>query len=141
MGLAARDTLRLEAGLNLYGNDMDETITPYEANLSWTVDLKDAKRDFIGKEARIKQKFDGIKNQLVGLVLQGRGILREKMLCWVDGSQGITTSGSFSPTLAKSIAMARIPVGAYTKAEVEIRGKKIEAEVIALPFIKKKKKV
>jgi aminomethyltransferase len=141
-GIGARDSLRLEAGFNLYGADMDETVTPFESNLAWTVDFKDTERDFIGKERLLKQQQKGIKEQLVGLVLLGQGVSRAGMVVYMynDASQevyrGKLTSGGYSPTLARSIALARIPVGEFSHIEVDIRGKKIPAKIIKPPFVR-----
>ena len=122
-GLGARDTLRLEAGLNLYGNDMSEDITPYEANLAWTVSLKDETRDFIGKEALLKQKAEGVEQQLVGLVMEERGVLRNHQKVFIEGGgEGEITSGSFSPTLGYSIAFARLPKNSMGEITVDRRG-------------------
>ncbi len=140
-GLGARDTLRLEAGLNLYGADMDESVTPLESNLTWTVAFEPAERDFIGKEALLKQKNAGLTQCLVGLVLTGPGVLRNHQKVIVDGlGTGEITSGSFSPTLNKGIAFARVPVGIGQVCRVEIRGREVEAEVIKLPFVRQGKK-
>ena len=107
-GLGARDTLRLEAGMALYGTDMDETVSPFEAGLAWTVALEPAGRKFIGREALEKQKAGGVPRQLVGLWLEGKGVLRnhQRVQCGIHGA-GEITSGSFSPTLNQSIALAR----------------------------------
>jgi aminomethyltransferase len=107
-GLGARDTLRLEAGMNLYGQDMDESVTPLQAGLAWTVAMAD-ERVFIGKETLLKQKRQGVQDKLAGLVLQDRGVLRPGQKVITDTGEGITTSGSFSPTLQTSIALARVP--------------------------------
>ena len=106
-GLGARDTLRLEAGFNLYGADMDETTTPSESNLDWTVAWLDSKRNFVGREALAKQRQLGVKRQLVGLVMEEAGVLRSHVRVWVDGQDvGEITSGGFSPTLGCASAMA-----------------------------------
>lgn len=141
-GLGARDTLRLEAGLNLYGADMDETVSPLESNLAWTVIMDPEDRDFIGREALEKQKSQGVKNRLVGLVLEGPGIIRnhQKVIIKDDG-EGEVTSGGYSPTLEKSIALARIPVGTSDQCFVEIRNKQIPAQVIKPPFVRHGKKM
>ena len=132
-GLGARDTLRLEAGMNLYGQDMDESVTPLESGLAWTVALKD-ERAFIGKDALLKQKTDGIENKLVGLVLQGRGVLRPGQRIITEAGEGVTTSGSFSPTLQKAIAFARLPRAASQSCQVEIRGKLLDCNIVRPPF-------
>lgn len=136
IGLGARDTLRLEAGYNLYGSDMDESVTPLESNVAWTVSLT-PDRDFIGKAALMKQQDAGSIRQLVGLVTEDRVILRHGMSVFANGGEGIVTSGTFSPTLGYSIAMARIPAGTATLADVEVRGKRISVKIISLPFLKK----
>ena len=132
-GLGARDTLRLEAGMNLYGQDMDETVTPLESALGWTVALKD-ERAFIGKDALLEQKARGIDSKLVGLVLQGRGVLRPGQRIVTDAGEGVTTSGSFSPTLQKAIAFARIPKDATQSCQVDIRGKLLDCSIVRPPF-------
>ncbi|MGE3319712.1 MAG: glycine cleavage system aminomethyltransferase GcvT [Candidatus Berkiella sp.] len=139
IGLAARDSLRLEAGLNLYGTDMDETINPDEANLSWTVDTKDPLRDFIGKEALLAKRKQGTEHQLLGVVLQEKGVCRSHMLVHVKNEQqqwlsGTLTSGGFSPTLNCGIGLARVPRGHFTETELEIRGKRLKAKLITPPF-------
>ena len=136
-GLGARDTLRLEAGMNLYGNDMDETISPLEAGLSWTVAWEPAERDFIGRKAITKQKEQGVKNKLVGLVLEGKGVIRDHQKVFVDGLEaGEVTSGSFSPTLSKAIAFARVAKNTGDKCKVEMRGKQLDARVVKPPFVR-----
>jgi aminomethyltransferase len=140
-GLGARDTLRLEAGLNLYGADMDETVTPLESNLAWTVQLKPASRDFVGRAALEKQVSAGVKHVLVGLVLEGQGVLRNHQKVIVEGlGEGEITSGSFSPTLSKGIALARVPAGVGRQCVVDIRGKYVPAQVIKPPFVRQGKK-
>jgi aminomethyltransferase len=140
-GLGARDTLRLEAGLNLYGSDMDETVTPLESNLAWTVQLEPKTRDFIGRAALEKQLHDGVKMSLVGLVLEGQGVLRNHQKVIVEGQgEGEITSGSFSPTLSKGIALARVPAGVKQQCFVDIRGKQVLAQVIKPPFVRQGKK-
>ena len=132
IGLGARDTLRLEAGMNLYGQDMDETTNPLESGLAWTVDLQ-SPRDFIGKAAL--QSRD-INYQLVGLVLLDKGVLRAHQTVHTKHGAGEITSGTFSPTLEQSIALARIPLGIAPGAEVDvaIRDKKLKAKVVTYPF-------
>ncbi|WP_028357192.1 glycine cleavage system aminomethyltransferase GcvT [Brackiella oedipodis] len=138
-GLGARDTLRLEAGLNLYGSDMDESIQPTEAGLAWTVDKKDESRDFIGRKALENPR----KRAFKGLKLEGRGVMRAHMKVKVEGGEGETTSGTMSPTLGYSIAFARLPSGTPegAEAEVEIRGKWLKATVCKLPFVRNGKAV
>lgn len=136
-GLGARDTLRLEAGMNLYGNDMDETISPLEAGLGWTVAWEPAERDFIGRKAITKQKEQGVKNKLVGLVLEGKGVIRDHQKVFVDGLEaGEVTSGSFSPTLSKAIAFARVAKDTGDKCKIEMRGKQLDARVVKPPFVR-----
>ncbi len=138
VGLGARDTLRLEAGMNLYGADMDESRTPFDAGLGWTVAMKDD-RDFIGRQALEKQKADGLPYRFVGLVLQDKGVLRnhQTVLCGEAG-EGEITSGSFSPTLGKAIAMARIPASVPADAElaVDMRGKPKAVKQVKMPFVR-----
>jgi aminomethyltransferase len=138
-GLGARDTLRLEAGMNLYGADMDETTTPLESGLAWTVALVPPDRKFIGREVLDLQQAQGVSRQLVGLVLEGKGVLRnhQKVVC--DGKgEGEITSGSFSPTLNRSIALARLPAGVAIGAtvQVDLRGKPQAARVVKYPFVR-----
>lgn len=141
-GLGARDTLRLEAGLNLYGSDMDDKVTPYEANLGWTVVLDPAERDFIGRQALEAQKQAGVTKRLVGLVLDGRGVIRNHQKVITEtGSEGEVTSGGYSPTLENSIALARVPTDIGDTCFVEIRNKKIPAHVIKPPFVRHGKKM
>ncbi|CAG1013599.1 aminomethyltransferase [Burkholderiaceae bacterium] len=133
IGLGARDTLRLEAGMNLYGQDMDETQNPLESGLAWTVDMKDAGRDFIGRKA-----LEALKptRQFVGLLLLDKGVLRAHQKVVTAQGDGETTSGSFSPTLNQSIALARIPVGVALgdTVEVEVRDKRLKAKVVKPNF-------
>ncbi len=133
-GLAARDTLRLEAGMNLYGNEMTDDVSPLVANMAWTIAWE---HDFIGKAALLAQKEAGVKQQLVGLVLQDKGVLRSHQKVIIDGvGEGETTSGTFSPTMEKSIAFARVPAGDFSQVWVEIRGKRLAATVVKPPFIR-----
>ena len=134
-GLGARDTLRLEAGMNLYGQDMDEDVTPLESALAWTVAMKDD-RQFIGRDALQTQKADGVRRKLVGLVLEGRGVLRPHQRVITPAGEGETTSGGFSPTLQRAIAFARIPAGAKGPCEVDIRGKLLAARMVKPPFVR-----
>lgn len=141
-GLGARDTLRLEAGLNLYGSDMDETVTPLESNLAWTVVMDPQDRAFIGRQALEEQFQQGIKKCLVGLVLDGPGIIRNHQKVIVAGNgEGEVTSGGYSPTLEKSIALARVPADVETQCFVEIRNKQVPAQVIKPPFVRRGKKM
>lgn len=134
-GLGARDTLRLEAGMNLYGQDMDESVSPLESALGWTVALQDD-RDFIGKHALLEQKSNGVAHKLTGLVLQDRGVLRPGQKIMTESGAGVTTSGSFSPTLQKAIAFARIPKSANTSCQVDIRGKLLDCSIVRPPFVR-----
>jgi aminomethyltransferase len=134
-GLGARDTLRLEAGMNLYGQDMDEDVTPLESGLAWTVAMNDD-RDFIGRPALEQQKSTGLRHKLVGLVLEGRGVLRPHQAVNTDAGAGVTTSGGFSPTLQRAIAFARVPVGAEGGCTVDIRGKELAARIVQPPFVR-----
>jgi aminomethyltransferase len=134
-GLGARDTLRLEAGMNLYGQDMDEDVTPLESGLAWTVSMKDD-REFIGRPALERQRAAGVKNKLVGLVLEGRGVLRPHQTVITAAGAGVTTSGSFSPTLQRAIAFARVPVEAVDRCTVEVRGKELAARIVKPPFVR-----
>jgi|CXWL01.1.fsa_nt_gi aminomethyltransferase len=139
IGLGARDTLRLEAGMNLYGQDMDESKHPLESGLAWTVDLK-SERDFIGKAALLAKPA---MNKLVGLVLLDRGVLRGHQKVITVHGDGEITSGTFSPTLEKSIALARVPsgVGIGDTVQVEIRDKLLNATVVKYPFARNGKAV
>ncbi|MEO1582401.1 MAG: glycine cleavage system aminomethyltransferase GcvT [Pseudomonadota bacterium] len=136
-GLGARDTLRLEAGLNLYGSDMDESTSPLESNLSWTVDFAGA-RDFVG-EAALQEQTPARK--LVGLVVLDRGVVRDHqtVLAPEGGELGEITTGGFSPTLERSIALARIAVDSPERVEVEVRGRRLAASVVNPPFVRKGK--
>jgi len=134
-GLGARDTLRLEAGMNLYGQDMDEDVSPLVSGLAWTVAMKD-EREFIGRPALEQQKARGVPEKLVGLVVEGRGVLRPGQKVMTDAGEGITTSGGYSPTLQKAIAFARVPTGAIDSCEVEIRGKLLPARLVKPPFVR-----
>ena len=137
IGLGARDTLRLEAGLNLYGQDMDEDNSPLASNLAWTIAWEPAGRDFIGRDVLEAQRAGGALPKLVGLVLEERGVLRAHQVVRVEGvGDGEITSGSFSPTLGKSIALARLPAGTCERAEVEIRGKWYPVRVVQPNFVR-----
>jgi aminomethyltransferase len=136
-GLGARDTLRLEAGMNLYGQDMDETVNPLDAGLGWTIDLV-SERDFVGKAAL---QAMGQNAQFVGLILREKGgVLRAHQKVIVAGTDatGEITSGTFSPTMQQAIALARVPMGVNVgdTVQVEIRDKKLAASVVKLPFVR-----
>jgi aminomethyltransferase len=133
-GLGARDTLRLEAGMNLYGQDMDEGVSPLESGLAWTVELK-APRDFVGKAAL---RARPVERQLIGLVLTDKGIMRGHQKVRSAAGDGEITSGGFSPTLNRSIALARVPrqIAAGDTVEVEVRDKWLRATVVRPPFVR-----
>ncbi|KTD11992.1 glycine cleavage system protein T [Legionella gratiana] len=136
-GLGARDTLRLEAGMLLYGQDMDETTSPLESGLAWTIKWEPEDRDFIGMGALFSQKQIGLKRKMVGLTLLDKGIMRQGQRIVVPGcADGIITSGSYSPTLEKSIALARVPVETGDEVMVDIRGKLVPAKVSKPRFVK-----
>ena len=138
-GLGARDTLRLEAGMNLYGQDMDETVSPLDAGLAWTVSLNTG-RDFVGKSALTA---NGQKYQFLGLILLDKGVLRGHQQVFTKQGNGEITSGSFSPTLQQSIALARLPLGVQIgdEVEVDIRGKLLKAKVVKPVFARNGKAV
>lgn len=133
-GLGARDTLRLEAGMNLYGQDMDETTSPLVSGLAWTVDLG-GERDFTGKAALAAGTAQA---HLVGLVLQDKGVLRAHQKVLASGGSGQTTSGTFSPTMSRSIALARVPLSVSygDTVDVEVRDKRLRAAVVKPPFVR-----
>jgi aminomethyltransferase len=136
-GLGARDTLRLEAGMNLYGNDMDETTSPLESGLGWTVAWEPQDRDFIGRAALAAQKAAGVARKLVGLLVEDRAVLRSHQKVVVAGvGEGEVTSGTFSPTLQRSIGLARVPATIGDRCEVDIRGKLVAARVVRPPFVR-----
>ena len=135
-GLGARDTLRLEAGMNLYGHDMDAHTTPLESGLDWTVAFG-AGRAFVGRAALEAQRAAGVKRRLVGLVLEDKGVLRDQQRVLVAGlGAGEVTSGSWSPTLERSIALARVPAATPARVQVEVRGRLLEARVVKPPFVR-----
>lgn len=135
-GLGARDTLRLEAGMNLYGTDMDETVSPLESGLSWTLAMDD-ERDFVGKEALQAQKSSGGMRRFVGLLLEGRGVLRNHLKIYQgDVEVGEITSGGFSPTMERSVALARIAGDAGDQLTVDVRGRKLPVRLVKPPFVR-----
>jgi aminomethyltransferase len=136
-GLGARDTLRLEAGLNLYGQDMDEDTSPLVSGLGWTVAWEPESREFIGRAALEAEKSRGVKAKLVGLVLDDRGIMRQGQRVVTDAGDGIVTSGGFSPTSQCSIALARVPQEAADRCQVEIRNAMRSARIMRPPFVRK----
>jgi aminomethyltransferase len=136
-GLGARDTLRLEAGMNLDGHDMDESTHPLESGLAWTVALEPQGRAFVGREALEAIRARGPGRKLVGLLLEDRGVLRSHQKVVVAGvGEGEITSGTFSPTLERSIALARVPAATPQRVQVDIRGKLLNAKVVKPPFVR-----
>lgn len=141
-GLAARDTLRLESGMLLYGQDMDETTSPLESGLNWTVKWEPQDRNFIGMGALLSQKLEGVKRKLVGLTLLDKGIMRNGQKVVIQGlADGIITSGGYSPTLEQSIALARVPVQTGDSVLIDIRGKLVPARVGKPRFVKQGKAI
>ncbi len=134
-GLGARDTLRLEAGMNLYGQDMDEDVSPYEAALAWTVAL-DEGRDFTGRAALEAQQAAGVPRRMVGLVMDEKGVLRHGQAVRTAAGDGEILSGTFSPTLGKAIALARVPAGELGEVRVDIRGRDVPVRVVKFPFVR-----
>ena len=134
-GLGARDTLRLEAGMNLYGQDMDETVSPFEAALAWTIAL-DEGREFIGRRTLEEQAVDGAPRQMIGLVMDEKGVLRHGQRVLTANGDGEILSGTFSPTLGKAIAFARVPAGAPGDVRVDIRGREVPVRMVKFPFVR-----
>jgi len=134
-GLGARDTLRLEAGMNLYGQDMDETVSPFEAALGWTVSL-DEGRDFIGRGVLEQQQRDGAPRQMIAVVLDEKGVLRHGQPVLTDAGSGEVLSGTFSPTLGRAIAFARVPGGELGAVRVDIRGREVPVRRVDPPFVR-----
>ena len=139
-GLGARDTLRLEAGMNLYGQDMDETVSPLAANMGWTIAWEPGDRNFIGRTALEQAKAAGTA-KLVGLVMEQKGVLRHGQKVITAAGEGEITSGTFSPTLGFSIALARVPAATGDTAEVDIRGKLVPVKVVKPAFVRMGKKL
>lgn len=135
IGLGARDTLRLEAGMCLYGTDMDDNISPCEAGLKWTIAWQPEERDFIGRAA-LKEKCENNALVQVGLLLLGKGVLRNHQKVLTEKGTGEITSGTFSPTLSRAIALARVPVDCGEQVQVEIREKLYPAQVVRTPFVR-----
>ena len=134
-GLGARDSLRLEAGLGLYGSDMNDETHPYESNLGWTVDRSDPERRFIGRDAL--EAVGEPARQLTGIVLDGGGVLRAGQRVVTADGDGVITSGGFAPTLRASVGLVRVPAAvSLTAAEVEIRGKRLAVQVVEPPFVR-----
>ncbi|WP_426700820.1 glycine cleavage system aminomethyltransferase GcvT [Rhodanobacter sp. Col0626] len=134
-GLGARDTLRLEAGMNLYGQDMDESVSPWEANLGWTIAL-DEGRMFIGRAALKQQKTAGVPRVMVGVVLDDKGVLRHGQKVLTTAGEGEILSGSFAPTLNKAVGFARIPAGEPGDVRVDIRGREVPLRLVKYPFVR-----
>lgn len=133
-GLGARDTLRLEAGMLLYGQDMDETVTPLECGLAWSVAFDPPNRDFIGRQALLRQREEGLKRELIGVVLPTGGVLRSGMPLATPVGPGIVTSGGFGPTVGCSIGLARVPVGAGESLLAQVRDRQLPLRRVKLPF-------
>ncbi|MGE6808836.1 glycine cleavage system aminomethyltransferase GcvT [Pseudoalteromonas nigrifaciens] len=140
-GLGARDTLRLEAGMNLYGLDMDESVSPLAANMAWTIAWEPQSRDFIGRDVLVQQRADQSTDKQVGLVLEEKGILRSGSKVIVDGGEGVITSGTFSPTLGYSVALARVPRSTGDTAQVEMRKKLVTVKVVKPGFVRNGKSI
>ncbi|WP_105258885.1 glycine cleavage system aminomethyltransferase GcvT [Pseudoalteromonas sp. T1lg88] len=140
-GLGARDTLRLEAGMNLYGLDMDESVSPLAANMAWTIAWEPAERDFIGRAVLEQQRADKSTDKLVGLVLEEKGVLRSGLKVVSEAGEGVITSGTFSPTLGHSIALARVPREIGETAQVEMRKKLVNVKVVKPCFVRQGKAV
>ena len=135
-GLGARDTLRLEAGMSLYGSEMNEEVSPLEAALSWTVDLSDKNRAFVGREALEALKQKGADKTIVGLVLESKGVIRDHQKVVTNLGDGEVTSGTFSPTMGRAIALASVPKGSEGLCEIEMRNKKVSAKIVKPPFVR-----
>ena len=135
-GLGARDTLRLEAGMNLYGQDMDADTSPLESGLGWTVAWTPEDRDFIGRAALEAQRAAGKLRRFVGLLLEERGVLRAHQRVITPTGEGELTSGTFAPTLGRAIGLARLPAGDSDQCEVEIRGRRMRARIVRPPFVR-----
>jgi aminomethyltransferase (EC 2.1.2.10) len=135
-GLGARDTLRLEAGMSLYGSEMNDEVSPLEAALTWTVDLSDEDRRFVGRDALEALKDKGANNTIVGLVLEGKGVIRDHQKVVTNNGEGEVTSGTFSPTMGKAIALASVPKGSEGLCEIEMRNKMVSAKIVKPPFVR-----
>lgn len=141
-GLGARDTLRLEAGLNLYGQDMDATTTPLQSAMGWTVAWEDQERDFVGRAALEEERARGPQMRLTGIVLERRGVVRRgQKIMREQQVAGAVTSGIFSPTLSRGIGLARVRGPLRGECELEIRGKPLRARLVKPPFVRDGKKV
>jgi aminomethyltransferase len=123
--------------MNLYGTDMDESISPLEAGLGWTIAWDPADREFTGRAALEAQKVDTNRQRFIGLLLEDKGVLRNHQRVVVDGiGDGEITSGGFSPTIGRSIGLARAPAGDYERAQVDVRGKLLNVRVVRTPFVR-----
>lgn len=136
-GLGARDTLRLEAAMNLYGTDMDETTSPLESGLGWTIAWQPDDRDFVGRAALEASRREGQQRRFCGLLLESKGVLRNHQRVVVESlGDGEITSGGYSPTLGRSIALARLPAGDYDQAKVDVRGRLLDVRIVKTPFVR-----
>ena len=135
-GLGARDTLRLEAGMSLYGSEMNDEISPLEAALTWTVDLTNEERRFVGRDALEALKAEGTEKTIVGLVLEGKGVIRDHQKVVTSLGEGEVTSGTFSPSMGKAIALASVPKDAEGLCEIEMRNKLVSAKIVKPPFVR-----
>ena len=140
-GLGARDTLRLEAGLNLYGQELTEDVSPLVSNMAWTVHFDPQEREFLGRSALLAQRAAGLQDKLTGLVLESKGVMRAGHRVVTQAGEGVVTSGIFSPTLGYSIGLARVPRGATNDCQIEIRSKLLPARIVKPPFIRHGQKV
>lgn len=134
-GLGARDTLRLEAGLNLYGQDLDEDTSPLASNIGWTVAWEPSDREFIGRSA-IEAERGACPQKLTGLVMREKGVLRHGQRVITSAGEGVITSGTYSPTMQCAIALARVPADAAGQCQVDIRGKQKNANIVKPPFVR-----
>ncbi|MHB1951656.1 MAG: glycine cleavage system aminomethyltransferase GcvT [Acidiferrobacteraceae bacterium] len=137
-GLGARDTLRLEAGMNLYGQDMDEEVNPLESGLAWTVAWDPPDRHFVGRSALEHSRAEGPRRQLLGIVLEGRGVPRAHQRVRSSHGEGVLTSAGFSPTLGRGIGFARVPADAKPGegCEIDVRGRWEPARLVRYPFVR-----
>ncbi|MDG2395407.1 glycine cleavage system aminomethyltransferase GcvT [Candidatus Thioglobus sp.] len=135
-GLGARDTLRLEAGMSLYGSEMNDEVSPLEAALTWTVDLTNEERRFVGRDALEALKAEGTEKTIVGLVLEGKGVIRDHQKVVTSLGEGEVTSGTFSPSMGKAIALASVPKDAEGLCEIEMRNKLVSAKIVKPPFVR-----
>ncbi|MYE80942.1 MAG: glycine cleavage system aminomethyltransferase GcvT [Gammaproteobacteria bacterium] len=140
-GLGARDTLRLEAGLNLHGQDMDESVTPLESNMAWTVAWDPPERDFVGRAALEARRREAWREKLTGVVLEERGVLRRAMAVRTETDAGVLTSGAFSPTLGHGIGLARLPRSARGAVGIDVRGAARAGRIVRPPFVRHGKRV